>query len=235
MTSSMGYKMAPKMDYDALLQGADGGAAGFKDVHTGFTRYATSKLANIYFAAELDRRLQERGIHNIYCNSCHPGEGGEGPNRRGRAWNCSNPSNLNRHFDHHWSWSRREASLRPHDPASDEKRTLAFHQFDPRYGPDPGVLGGQPGDCRTIRSRGVLATNLVLAAAIHGLYQGQAHRARGGRAGAEEAVVIQREGSCGRLWMNAVLWFVLPVWRGFREAGWCWRTVHTYNGGQRWG
>lgn len=37
-------------------------------------RYADSKLANVYFAAELDKRFRtERGAQNIYCNSCHPG------------------------------------------------------------------------------------------------------------------------------------------------------------------
>lgn len=39
-------------------------------------RYAESKLANLYFAKELDQRLQARGVKNVFCNACHPGTAG---------------------------------------------------------------------------------------------------------------------------------------------------------------
>ncbi|KAJ3332289.1 hypothetical protein HDU76_000717 [Blyttiomyces sp. JEL0837] len=38
-----------------------------------FTAYGQSKLANILFAKELNTRLQERGVQNVYVNSVHPG------------------------------------------------------------------------------------------------------------------------------------------------------------------
>ena len=41
-----------------------------------FRRYADSKLANLYFAKELDRRLQANGVKNVFCNTCHPGSAG---------------------------------------------------------------------------------------------------------------------------------------------------------------
>ncbi|KAH0566138.1 hypothetical protein GP486_000468 [Trichoglossum hirsutum] len=36
-------------------------------------RYARSKLANILFVRELSRRLEERGVRNVYANSFYPG------------------------------------------------------------------------------------------------------------------------------------------------------------------
>ncbi|KAJ3118431.1 hypothetical protein HDU96_001598 [Phlyctochytrium bullatum] len=38
-----------------------------------WTAYGQSKLANILFAKELNRRLQERGVNNVYVNAVHPG------------------------------------------------------------------------------------------------------------------------------------------------------------------
>lgn len=42
--------------------------------YSGYYAYAQSKLANILFARELDRRLKEQG-KNITAVSCHPGMG----------------------------------------------------------------------------------------------------------------------------------------------------------------
>ncbi len=73
MTSSFAYRMAERIDYNALVkQNLDDGKQ-MRDLKGAMVRYGTSKLANIYFAAELSKRLRERGIENIYCNSCHPG------------------------------------------------------------------------------------------------------------------------------------------------------------------
>lgn len=47
-----------------------------RDTPEAFGRYMDSKLANLYFAKELDRRLQARGVGNVFCNACHPGAAG---------------------------------------------------------------------------------------------------------------------------------------------------------------
>lgn len=73
MVSSLGYRMAQKLDYDALKTRVDGDGTRLRDLKGAFVRYFNSKLANIYFAAELDRRLGEKNIHNIYVTGCHPG------------------------------------------------------------------------------------------------------------------------------------------------------------------
>ncbi|KAI9859809.1 MAG: hypothetical protein M1830_006286, partial [Pleopsidium flavum] len=73
MTSSRGYMVASKLDYDALRTPIEGNGSSIWHMGGSFFRYCNTKLANIYFMAELDRRLQERGIKNVYCNSCHPG------------------------------------------------------------------------------------------------------------------------------------------------------------------
>ncbi|KAL9121747.1 MAG: hypothetical protein Q9187_001687 [Circinaria calcarea] len=76
VTSSAGYKGATKLDYKALTTPVPTDGSHWWHIFSSFRRYLTSKLANIYFTNELDRRLQARGITNVYCNSCHPGSAG---------------------------------------------------------------------------------------------------------------------------------------------------------------
>ena len=73
VTSSMGYTFATGLDYVALTTRLPRDGDSMWDVKPAFVRYCNSKLANIYFVNEFDRRLQEEGYENIYCNSCHPG------------------------------------------------------------------------------------------------------------------------------------------------------------------
>lgn len=74
VTSSIGYQFATGLDYASLTTARPGDGDSIWDVKPAFLRYGNSKLANIYFANELDRRLREDGYKNVYCNSCHPGE-----------------------------------------------------------------------------------------------------------------------------------------------------------------
>lgn len=53
-----------------------GDGKGMADAPEAFRRYCDSKLANLYFAKELDQRLQARGVKNVFCNACHPGSAG---------------------------------------------------------------------------------------------------------------------------------------------------------------
>lgn len=79
MVSSMAYGMAERIDYDALTHTVADDGTKLRDLKGAMTRYGNSKLANIYFALELDRRLRERSINNVYCNSCHPGPSSPSP------------------------------------------------------------------------------------------------------------------------------------------------------------
>ena len=71
--SSEALYFARKLDYAALEKEVDGDGKSICDMSSAFQRYAKSKLANVYFAAELSRRMRARGIDRVYCNSCHPG------------------------------------------------------------------------------------------------------------------------------------------------------------------
>jgi len=74
VTSSMAFRTAQKLDYQALTTRLPGdGSRVIRDMKGAFQRYCNSKLANIYFVEELDRRLQAKGVTNVYCNVCHPG------------------------------------------------------------------------------------------------------------------------------------------------------------------
>ncbi|KAI9798312.1 MAG: hypothetical protein M1833_004884 [Piccolia ochrophora] len=73
VTSSTAYLMSSKLDYESLTKSVPDDMKSIWDIKAAFTRYASSKLANVYFTAELDRRLREKSVQNIYCNSCHPG------------------------------------------------------------------------------------------------------------------------------------------------------------------
>lgn len=71
--SSEGYKLATKIDYNQLKDRPPGDKDGFLDMIPMFQRYCTSKLAIIYMAMELNRRLLGKDIHNIFVNAIHPG------------------------------------------------------------------------------------------------------------------------------------------------------------------
>jgi NAD(P)-dependent dehydrogenase (short-subunit alcohol dehydrogenase family) len=73
MTSSDGYKMARKLDYDALVTKIPHDGEKLGHLSGSFQRYFNSKLAVVYFVVELDRRLREAGCDNVYINTCHPG------------------------------------------------------------------------------------------------------------------------------------------------------------------
>ncbi|CAG8784341.1 21460_t:CDS:2 [Cetraspora pellucida] len=61
--SSYGHNIVPSdgIEFDKLND---------PNAHTAFQRYGQSKLANILFTLELNKRLSET---NVYCNSVHPG------------------------------------------------------------------------------------------------------------------------------------------------------------------
>lgn len=63
--ASLGHKWAPKsgINFDDI---------NFDKSYNAWTAYGQSKLANILFASELNRRLQEAGVQ-VTANSLHPG------------------------------------------------------------------------------------------------------------------------------------------------------------------
>jgi NAD(P)-dependent dehydrogenase (short-subunit alcohol dehydrogenase family) len=73
LTSSHGYKAAKKLNYNALTTRVPGDGTSLLHLAGGMQRYLDSKLAVLYFALELDRKLHEKGLHNIFVNACHPG------------------------------------------------------------------------------------------------------------------------------------------------------------------
>ncbi|KAG9404581.1 hypothetical protein AC1031_004782 [Aphanomyces cochlioides] len=66
VVSSSAHTWAPSVgiNFDTIN---DSGA------YSRWTWYGQSKLANILFARELSRRLEERGVRNVYVNALHPG------------------------------------------------------------------------------------------------------------------------------------------------------------------
>ena len=73
LTSSEGYKLAKKLDYKALTTRVPDDGKHYKDVPAGFQRYVDSKLAVLYLAFEMNKRIRARGVTNVYVNACHPG------------------------------------------------------------------------------------------------------------------------------------------------------------------
>ena len=73
LVSSNAYKLSQKLDYTALTTRVENDGDSVKDLKAAFGRYGSSKLANVYFARQLDQILRAKGIINVYCNSCHPG------------------------------------------------------------------------------------------------------------------------------------------------------------------
>lgn len=77
MVSSEAVKFVKSpLDYTKLTTRIPGNGKAIKDLGGAFVRYADSKMANMYYAAELSERLRARGINNVYVNSCHPGAAG---------------------------------------------------------------------------------------------------------------------------------------------------------------
>jgi NAD(P)-dependent dehydrogenase (short-subunit alcohol dehydrogenase family) len=73
-TSSRGHKEATKLDYIALTTRIPDDGTSFRHLAGGYQRYLNSKLAVLYLALELDKRLQARGVKNVFVNACQPGE-----------------------------------------------------------------------------------------------------------------------------------------------------------------
>lgn len=73
VTSSLGYKVSSGIDYEALTIAFPSDQSRAWHLPGAFKRYGDSKLANIWFTNELSRRLREKGVENVYCNSCQPG------------------------------------------------------------------------------------------------------------------------------------------------------------------
>lgn len=77
VVSSEAVKFAASgIDYKALTTRIPGDGKSLFDLKAAMLRYANSKLANIYFAEELDRRLRAESVENVYVDSCHPGAAG---------------------------------------------------------------------------------------------------------------------------------------------------------------
>ena len=76
IVSSLGYKKARKLDYEMLCTVKPDDGKSVRDAPEALMRYGDTKLANLYFAKELDRKLQSKGVRNVFCNACHPGIAG---------------------------------------------------------------------------------------------------------------------------------------------------------------
>ena len=70
----MGHRSSKGLDEKALTTPIPGDGKSMRQIPAAFVRYGDSKLANIWFTMELDRRLQAKGITNVYTNCCHPGK-----------------------------------------------------------------------------------------------------------------------------------------------------------------
>ncbi|KIK64544.1 hypothetical protein GYMLUDRAFT_220981 [Collybiopsis luxurians FD-317 M1] len=64
--TSSGYRLAGSPDFSSL-EGLN------QKSWSSWGRYGLSKLANILFTNELQKRIEESGCNNIYCLSAHPG------------------------------------------------------------------------------------------------------------------------------------------------------------------
>ncbi|KAI9771120.1 MAG: hypothetical protein M1840_002471 [Geoglossum simile] len=73
LVNSLAYSAVPRINYGDLRRknGEDG--SNLMDMKRGFLRYSISKLALIYLAFELDKRLRSRDATSIKVNACHPG------------------------------------------------------------------------------------------------------------------------------------------------------------------
>ena len=74
VVGAKGYKMADKIDYDILTTVEPTDGSRWWHYFGVFVHYARTKLVNLYFMKELDRRLRDEAARNVYCNACHPGK-----------------------------------------------------------------------------------------------------------------------------------------------------------------
>lgn len=75
VTSSMAYQFVGSegIDFDTITTMREGDGQSVLDMKAAGKRYGRSKMANILFAQELDRRLKGRGVEGVRVNACHPG------------------------------------------------------------------------------------------------------------------------------------------------------------------
>lgn len=71
--STIGYKTSSGLDYTALTTAIPEDETRVWDLPGAFKRYGDFELASIWFGKELSRRLRDKGVEGVYCNSCHPG------------------------------------------------------------------------------------------------------------------------------------------------------------------
>jgi NAD(P)-dependent dehydrogenase (short-subunit alcohol dehydrogenase family) len=75
ITSSGGYKVVRKLDYDLFRSPIPPTAKSvLSTTKESMKRYINSKLGVLYIAMELDRRLQAAGVKNVRVNAVHPGQ-----------------------------------------------------------------------------------------------------------------------------------------------------------------
>lgn len=77
ITASNGYKALSKLDYDAFTTPMETKGSALSLMSKSLLRYINSKLGVLYFAMELDRRMREEGVENVFVNAVHPGQAGK--------------------------------------------------------------------------------------------------------------------------------------------------------------
>ncbi|KAL8737397.1 MAG: hypothetical protein Q9181_001734 [Wetmoreana brouardii] len=116
VTSSIGYRSATGIDYTAVTTARPGDGDGIWDVKPAFVRYGNSKLANIYFANELDRRLRDHGYQHVYsfAGATNLGQGGF------KAWGGA------------WAESVVRLFMKPLNTVEDTSKTQTYLAASPR-------------------------------------------------------------------------------------------------------
>ncbi|KAJ2978597.1 hypothetical protein NQ176_g3726 [Zarea fungicola] len=74
-----------KIDYENIKTEGAASIDNFAEVKASLQRYSRSKLANILFAQNLHKRLQESGCFGVYVNSLNPGTIGIAPGTESAA------------------------------------------------------------------------------------------------------------------------------------------------------
>jgi NAD(P)-dependent dehydrogenase (short-subunit alcohol dehydrogenase family) len=73
ITSSLGYRLVSKLDYEVFTNSIPHKQSALSRMRTSLQRYNNTKLGELYLAMELDRRLREAGVENVFVNTIHPG------------------------------------------------------------------------------------------------------------------------------------------------------------------